>query len=236
MRLQKFMAQCGVASRRKSEILIQNSLVKVNGEIITELGHKIDINKDTVIVDGKIIKLEEKKVYILLNKPEGYITTASDQFNRPTVLDLVKNVEERIYPVGRLDFDTSGLLILTNDGELTYKLTHPRHEITKTYIAKIEGIPTIEQISAFENGLKINNYITSKAVFKIIRKDNRFSIVEIKIHEGKNRQVRKMCSKIGHPVIKLKRISIGEIKLDNSMKKGTFKYLTQKEINYLKTI
>ncbi|MTI67804.1 MAG: rRNA pseudouridine synthase [Firmicutes bacterium] len=235
MRLQKYMAKCGVASRRKSEKLISKGVVKVNGSTITELGFKINPDKDIVKVNNRIIKMEEKSVYILLNKPDGYITTVSDQFDRPTVLDIIKNVKQRVYPVGRLDYDTSGLLLITNDGNLTYKLTHPKHEINKTYIAKIKGIPKENELTKFRNGLKIENYITSKAKIKILNRYKDSSLVEIIIHEGKNRQVRKMCDKIGHPVIWLKRIALGKITIDN-LEKGKWRYLNDKEINYLKNI
>lgn len=233
MRLQKFMAKCGVASRRKSEEIILKGKVKVNGEVVKELGFKIDIDQDTVIIDGKRLGLEENKVYILLNKPTGYITTMSDEFNRKKVIDLLKGVEERVYPVGRLDYDTSGLLLLTNDGDLAYKLTHPKHEIEKKYIAKVKGIPTEEELMHFRNGLKIEDYITSKAKVKVIHKERGNSTLEVIIHEGKNRQVRKMCSKIGHPVVELKRIEMGEIKLSD-VKEGRWRYLTPKEVEYLK--
>ncbi|MTI70226.1 MAG: rRNA pseudouridine synthase [Firmicutes bacterium] len=235
MRLQKYMAKCGVASRRKSEKLISKGVVKVNDSTITELGFKINPEKDIVKVNNKKIKMEQKSVYIILNKPDGYITTVSDQFDRPTVLDLIKNVKQRVYPVGRLDYDTSGLLLITNDGNLTYKLTHPKHEINKTYIAKIKGIPKENELTQFRNGLKIENYITSKAKIKILNRYKDSSLVEIIIHEGKNRQVRKMCDKIGHPVIWLKRIALGKITIDN-LEKGKWRYLNDKEINYLKNI
>lgn len=233
MRLQKYLAMCGVASRRKSEMLILQGRVKVNGKVIDELGYKINPNIDIVLVDNKQVIKKENNIYIALNKPEGYITTVKDQFNRPTVLDLVKGINERIYPIGRLDYDTSGLLLLTNDGDLTYKLTHPKHEIEKVYIAKIKGVPTEKELNEFRNGLKIDNYVTSKAKIKLLKKYNDYSIVKIIIHEGKNRQVRKMCKKINHPVIKLKRIAIGKIELGN-LKKGNWRYLSKEEIEYLK--
>ncbi|WP_082394747.1 pseudouridine synthase [Caloranaerobacter sp. TR13] len=235
MRLQKYLAMCGVASRRKSEMLILQGRVRVNGKVIEELGYKINPNVDIVLVDKKPIIKKENNIYIALNKPEGYITTVKDQFNRPTVLDLVKSINERIYPIGRLDYDTSGLLILTNDGDLTYKLTHPKHEIEKVYIAKIKGVPTERELKEFRNGLKIDNYVTSKAKIKVIKMYNDYSIVKITIHEGKNRQIRKMCKKINHPVINLKRIAIGNIKLGN-LKKGDWRYLSKEEIQYLKEL
>ena len=227
------MAKCGVASRRKSEEIILQGQVRVNGTIVKELGVKIDVDQDIVTIDGKILELEENKIYILLNKPVGYITTMSDEFNRKKVIDLLKNVEERVYPVGRLDFDTSGLLLLTNDGDLAYKLTHPKYEIEKKYIAKVKGVPTEQELKQFREGLKIEDYITSKAKVRIINREKGNSTLEVIIHEGKNRQVRKMCSKIGHAVVELKRVEMGEIKLGD-VKEGKWRYLSSKEVKYLK--
>ncbi|KNF07436.1 pseudouridine synthase [Gottschalkia purinilytica] len=235
MRLQKFMAQCGVASRRKSEELILQGKVKVNGIVINELGFKIDPINDNVMVNNRKIEIEKNKVYIALNKPTGYVTTLSDELGRKKVIDLVKNINERIYPIGRLDYDTSGLLLLTNDGELAYKLTHPKHEITKRYVADIKGIPTREELRKFKSGLNIDGYITAEANIKILNSNKDSSTVEIEIHEGRNRQVRKMCDKIGHPVITLKRVSIGSIKLKD-LRLGKWRFLTEQEIEYLKEI
>ncbi|WP_416197945.1 MAG: Pseudouridine synthase [Sporanaerobacter sp.] len=235
MRLQKYMALCGVASRRKSEKMIQEGKVKVNGKVVNELGTTVDPNRDIVAVDNKKIKLEKKKIYIMLNKPVGYVTTVKDEYNRKKVIDLIDGIDERIYPIGRLDYDTSGLLFLTNDGELTYKLTHPSFEIEKVYIAKIQGIPNHVELNNFRNGLKIDDYITSKSEINILKKYADSSIVEIKIHEGKNRQVRKMCDKINHPVIELKRVSIANIKL-GTLKEGEWRYLKDNEIEYLKKL
>lgn len=234
MRLQKFLATCGVASRRKSEELINSGRVKVNDTIITEMGFKVNPNIDKVYVDNKKVALEERKVYIMLNKPTGYVTTVSEQFNRKKVTDLV-NVPYRIFPVGRLDYNTSGLLILTNDGELTYRLTHPKFKVEKVYIAKIKGIPTKEELNAFESGLKIENYITAPAKIKILKELNGNSIVEVTIREGKNRQVRKMCDAIGHSVLELKRIKMGRIHLGN-LEIGNWRYFTEREIAYLKQL
>lgn len=233
MRLQKFMAKCGIASRRKSEEIILQGKVKVNGNIVKELGVKIDPDKDTIEIEGNILKLEENKVYILLNKPVGYITTMSDEFNRKKVIDLLIDIKERVYPVGRLDYDTSGLLLLTNDGDLAYKLTHPKYEVEKKYIAKVKGIPTEKELSQFRNGLQIEDYVTSKAKIKIIDREKDNSTLEVVIHEGKNRQVRKMCSKIGHQVVELKRVEMGDIKLGD-IKEGKWRHLNPKEIGYLK--
>ncbi|GAE89057.1 ribosomal large subunit pseudouridine synthase B [Acetivibrio straminisolvens JCM 21531] len=210
IRLQKYLAECGVASRRKSEELIGQGRVKVNGETVTQMGRKVSLN-DIIEVDGKPVKMEERKVYIALNKPVGYISSVKDQFGRKTVLDLVKDIKERVFPVGRLDYDTSGLLLLSNDGDFTYKLTHPKHEIKKVYEAVLKDVPSKDDIKRFEQGLWIDNYLTSPANFEILESDGKTCKVKITIHEGKNRQVRKMCDKIGCPVIKLKRISIGDI-------------------------
>ncbi|NBI06605.1 pseudouridine synthase [Senegalia massiliensis] len=233
MRLQKFMAKAGIASRRKSEKIILDGRVTINNTMIKELGFKVDPKKDIIKVDNKKIFLEKEKIYIILNKPVGYITSVSDQFNRKTVIDLVSKVDQRIYPVGRLDYDTSGLLLLTNDGDLTYKMTHPSHEVNKTYIAEVKGIPNNEELKQFKEGLKIEDYITSPADINIIKKDKGKSTVKITIHEGKNRQVRKMCEKINHPVIKLKRVSFGDIRL-NDLREGDYRFLTDKEIRYIK--
>lgn len=230
-RLQKYLASCGVASRRKCEELIVQGKITVNDKIVTELGFKIDNEKDEVKYNNKVVTVEERKVYILLNKPEKIITSVSDEKGRKTVLDLIK-VNERIYPIGRLDYDTSGLLLLTNDGNLYNRLMHPRNEVIKTYIAKVRGIPTEKDIIHFENGVDIGDYITAKASFKIIKKEKNNAVVEIKIHEGKNRQIRRMCSAIGYPVITLKRIAIGNVTLGN-LKVGEYRFLKDEELNYL---
>lgn len=233
-RLQKYMAKCGVASRRKCEEYILHGKVKVNGQIITELGYKVDDEKDKVYVDSKLINPEVNKVYIALNKPTGYVSTVKDEHGRKTIMDLVK-VNERIYPIGRLDYDTSGLLLMTNDGDIYNNVIHPRQEINKVYIAIIKGIPTKEEISKFCSGVDIGDYITSHANFKIIKKLNDRCEVEIVIHEGKNRQIRRMCDAINHPVIKLKRVSVGKVKLGD-LKLGQWRHLTDDELNYLKDL
>lgn len=233
-RLQKYMARCGVASRRKCEEIIMEGRVKVDKKIQRELGTKIDPTKNIVEVDDKIIKIEENKIYIKLNKPVKYITTAKDEKNRNTVLDLI-DVKERIYPIGRLDYMTSGLLLLTNDGDIYNKIIHPRKEVEKTYIAKVRGTLTREEIEIFQNGVDIGGYITAKSNLKVIKKEGENSILEIKIHEGKNRQVRRMCEKINHPVIELKRVSIGEITLGN-LNLGEYKELTLDELKYIRNL
>lgn len=237
MRINKYIASCGIASRRKAEELILENRVKVNGKIINELSFQINEDKDKVEVDGKLIGLEEKLVYIMLNKPEGYVTTVKDQFDRKSVIDLVKDVGARVYPIGRLDYETSGLLLLTNDGDLTYKLTHPKHEVDKTYIATVKGIPTQSEITNFEKGLYIEDYKTAPAKIKIVKTniEKNYAVCEIKIHEGRNRQVRKMCKEINHPVMNLRRKAMGKIVLKD-VEVGKYRYLTNDEINYLKKL
>lgn len=235
MRLQKFIANSGVTSRRKAEELIKEGRVKVNGKIINKLGTKINPECDIVEVDGKRIEIVKKKIYVLLNKPEGYVTTLKDSHNDNIVLDLIKGINQRIFPVGRLDKDTSGLLIMTNDGDLAYKLTHPSHGVWKKYIVLVKGHPSKKEIEKIRKGIYIDGKKTSKAYVKLIKKYDRTSKLEISIHEGRNRQIRKMCEHIGHPVISLKRIAIGNINI-NGLKKGQWRYLTKDEINYLKGI
>jgi 23S rRNA pseudouridine2605 synthase len=232
-RLQKVMSEFGVASRRKCEELIAVGKVKVNGQLVTEQGCKVDKEKDIIEVSGKLIKNPDTKLYILLNKPTGYITSVKDQFGRPTVLDLLKGVSTRVFPIGRLDYDTAGLIILTNDGDLTYRITHPKHNIDKTYRTLVKGRITDEDIMAFRRGLAIEDYVTSPARMEIVGEAKGNSIVDITIHEGKNRQVRKMCSAIGHEVISLTRIRIGELGL-GSLKPGQWRYLDKSEVDYLK--
>lgn len=230
IRVQKYLADAGICSRRKAEQYILEGKVRINDKVVFELGTKVT-EDDEVYFENKKIKIENKKVYIMLNKPVNYITTVKDQFGRATVMDLIKDINYRLVPVGRLDYDTSGLLIMTNDGDLVYKLTHPKHNIDKVYIAKLEGIIKKEEIYRFENGIYIDNYKTSNAKIEVLNLSNNNSNVKITIHEGKNRQIRKMCDAIGHNVLSLKRISIGDINLDVPM--GKYRYLTSKEIEYL---
>lgn len=233
IRLQKYMADCGVASRRKCEEYISNGLVKVNGKITTELGVKVNTREDIVEYNGKKLERskESEKVYILLNKPIGYVTTAKDQFGRQTVLDLIKGIKQRIVPVGRLDMYTTGALILTNDGEFVYKVTHPKYEIEKTYVATVSGIIQTEAVEKLKSGVEIEDYITKPAKVKIIKIDyeNRISKIEITIHEGKNREVRKMCETVGYKVIALHRSKMGNINVKD-LKIGEWRYLKLDEI------
>lgn len=234
VRLNKYIADCGIASRRKADELILHNKIMVNQMLISEPGFKIDPEKDIVWVDGKEIKPESKKVYILLNKPVGYVTTAKDQFGRKTVLGLVET-EYRIYPVGRLDYDTSGLLILTNDGELANRIMHPKFKIDKTYLAEVLGLVTESELNNLRNGIIIDDFKTSPAIVKKISENKNSTSLRITIHEGRNRQVRKMCEAVGHKVITLQRISLGNISLGN-LKVGQWRNLTEKEVEYLKLL
>lgn len=235
VRLQKYIAMCGVASRRKAEELIDEGRVSVNGSTVTEQGVKIEIGADKVSVDGKPIKSKNKNYYIMLNKPVGYVSTANDQFDRPTVVDLVKKdlADVRIFPVGRLDYETEGLLLLTNDGDFTYKVTHPKFHMEKTYIATVKGGMTISGMNKLRNGVYIDdNFKTSPAKAEILDAYDGHTFVKITIHEGKNRQVRKMFEAIGNTVVGLQRTSIGTVELGN-LPLGRWRHLTSHEINYL---
>ena len=230
-RLQKFLANAGIASRRKCEELIEQGKVKVNGKIVTELGTKINPQTDKVTYNGQTVENKSQDlVYILLNKPIGVVTTVKDQFGRESVLDLV-NVPERIVPVGRLDMYTSGAIILTNDGDFVYKLTHPKHEITKTYNVTVKGIVIEQEIESLRKGVKIDDYITSPAKVRILKIDQEknTSRIEIIIHEGKNRQVRKMCEAIDKKVLALHRSKIGNLSVKD-LKLGQWRYLKKSEI------
>ena len=235
VRLQKFLANQGVCSRRKAEEYILQGLVKVNGVTITELGVKINPDKDEVVFRGDKVGKSDKKVYILLNKPIGYVTTTKDQFGRDTVLDLVK-VKEKVLPVGRLDMYTSGALILTNDGEFIYKVTHPKFEIEKTYNVTLKGVITKEEIEKLENGVEIEDYTSGKAKVRILKidKEKDISRIEITIHEGKNREVRKMCAAIGRKVLALHRSKIEGIDVKD-LKLGEWRYLRKDEVLSLGT-
>ncbi|SHI97689.1 ribosomal large subunit pseudouridine synthase B [Clostridium cavendishii DSM 21758] len=233
-RLQKYMARCGVASRRKCEELIIQGNVKVNGKVVTELGVKVLEDRDEITYNNLVIRPEEELVYIMLNKPEGYITSNSDERGRKTILDLV-NIDKRIFPIGRLDYDSSGLLLLTNDGEIYNKVIHPRVNLNKTYIALVKGIFTEDEIKKFKTGVDIGGYITSDADIKTLERYKESSKILVTIHEGKNRQIRKMCSALKHEVVSLKRISIGDLELGD-LQKGSWRFLSKDEVFYLNNL
>ena len=231
-RLQKVIAQTGYCSRRKAEELIKQGKVEINGKVVTEMGVKVNFTDD-ITVEGNGLNLKEDKVYYIMNKPRGIITSTSDEKKRKTVIDLI-NDNKRIYPVGRLDYDTTGALIITNDGELTNLLIHPRSNIEKLYIAKIKGIPTKEELIKLAKGVIIDGHKTSKAKVKIkkIDKKNNTSLVELIIHEGKNHQVKKMFESIGYEVIKLRREAFAFLTVSD-LKPGEYRELSIKEIKKL---
>lgn len=233
VRLQKYIAMCGAASRRHAEEMISAGRVQVDGTTISELGTKVEVGANRICLDGKEIKPVKKKYYIMLNKPYGYISAVTDQFDRPTVTDLVRNeISAALYPVGRLDYDTEGLLLLTNDGDFTYHITHPKHNVTKTYIVTIKGGMTIKNLQILRKGVRIEDYTTSPAEVEILDSIPGQSRLSVTIHEGKNRQVRKMFESIGYRVSTLTRVAIGKVELGN-LQPGQWRHLTVTEIKYL---
>lgn len=234
MRLNKYIAHAGIASRRKADELTLNGNVKINGLTMCKPGYDVKPG-DVVEVNGTKIRGQEELEYVALNKPKGYITSMRDEKNRPTVTELVADVEARLFPVGRLDYNTSGLLLLTNDGALAYRLTHPKHQITKTYQALVAGTLSKERLAKLRKGVDIGGFVTSPAQVRVIRQAERSALVEIKIHEGKNRQVRKMFAAVGNPVQELCRTAVGDLYLGR-LKEGHYRKLTRKEIEYLKKL
>lgn len=232
MRINKYISRSGIASRRKADEMIEAGRVSVNGAIMDILGYEVK-KGDEVKVDGRLIKLEEEQVYLLMNKPEGYITTVSDDRGRDTVMDLLPPLDVRIYPVGRLDFETSGALIFTNDGELANAIMHPSALLLKTYRAECSGAIGIRDKLILEKGVDIGEYITAEAKVEIIKYKKNSTIVEITIHEGKYRQIRRMLKAVGHPVQKLERISFGGINLGH-LRKGEVRKLRKEEIETLR--
>jgi 23S rRNA pseudouridine2605 synthase len=237
VRLQKILSSAGVASRRAAERLIQDGRVSVNGKTVTELGTKADPTRDVVKVDGRRVAVATELRYILLNKPLGVVTTRSDPQRRPTVITLLGGVADYVYPVGRLDYDSTGLLLLTNDGDLAARLMHPRHEVPKVYQARVRGIPDASAIERLARGIPLDGKRTAPAIVR--RVDRSLSgrggdaLIEITIREGRNRQVRRMCEAIGHPVLSLQRVQFGPLR-DPRLKPGTFRELTSREVHALK--
>ena len=232
MRINKYIAQAGIASRRKADQLIESGNVKINGAVMREPGYDVK-EGDKVVVNGRLIEKKQKLIYVLVNKPMGMVTTASDDKDRATVMDIVNDIDERLFPVGRPDYNTTGALIMTNDGDLTYRVTHPKHELGKTYRVLVKGVLSDERARKLRNGVDIGGYVTGKAKVKIIKGGAGSTVVEITIHEGKNRQVRKMFAAVGNPVQELERIAIGEIRLGH-LRPGHYRKLTREEIEYLK--
>lgn len=230
-RIQKLISEAGICSRRAAEKLIAEKKVKINGEV-AQIGDKADKESDVIFVDGRRLRFEKKYVYIMLNKPRGYVTTLNDELGRQSVADLVKNCGTRVYPVGRLDKDSEGLLLLTNDGELTQSLTHPKGEIDKTYVVKVVG--EVDNIcQKLSRMTELDGEKISRAKATLLERNGRKAIIEMTIHQGKNRQIRRMCKACGAPVVELKRIREDQLELGD-LKLGTWRYLTNSEIDILK--
>lgn len=236
-RLQKFIAQCGIASRRAAEQLIAAGRIRVNGKIINRQGVTVDIKTDIVEFDNKIIKPNTKKIYIILNKPNGFITSVKDDRNRRTVMQLIEQISERIFPVGRLDYNTEGLLLMTNDGDLTQKLLHPKFKIEKTYVATIDGKLRSDALGKLRRGIKLEDGMTAPARVDIISYDKRTdrSKVCLIIHEGRNRQIRRMLSAVGYDILALKRIQFAGLTLAG-LKRGKYRSVTEEELEELKMV
>ena len=234
MRINKYISQSGACSRRKADEFVLNGNVKVNGAVMKEPGYDVK-EDDRVTVNGKLIEGAEKPVYYLLNKPMGYVTTVSDDKDRPTVIDLMGDVEKRVFPVGRLDYNTTGALIMTNDGSLTYQVSHPKHEVYKTYLVLVSGQVSKERLWKLRKGVDIGGYVTKPAIVNLVKESKNSTVLEISICEGKNRQVRKMCKAVGNPVQELQRTAIGEIKLGH-LREGAYRKLNPNEIEYLKNL
>ncbi len=234
IRLQKYISDCGIMSRRAAEVKISTGKVKINGKV-AKLGQKIDPEKDKVEIDGKPLRIQRKSTYtyVLLNKPRGYLSSVSDDRGRKCVTELVSNIKLRLYPVGRLDMDSDGLLLMTNDGDLTNRLTHPRHEIPKIYRVKVKPAPSKEQMAILTSAIVIDGYKIHPAEVEILTSNEENAILLIKLYEGRNRQIRKMCEAADLGVLWLTRIAIGELDMGN-LQRGKWRYLTEDEIAYLK--
>ena len=231
MRLQKYLASCGVASRRRAEEMIAQGLVTVNGVIVQEMGIQVE-ESDEVAVEGRVVKPEGDKRYILYYKPVGEVTTVSDPEGRPTVLDHFRDYPVRLYPVGRLDFDSEGLLILTNDGEMTQRLTHPSHEVEKRYIARVSNELGANELHQLRSGVFLDGQKTAPAKVSVLRKDAFSTDILISVHDGRNRQIRRMVEAVGHEVVRLKRVQYGSLALGN-MERGQWRELTLQEVEAL---
>ena len=229
IRLQKYLAQCGIASRRKSEEIIRSGRVKVDGITVTELGTTVSPETQNITVDDREVRKEEEKVYLLLNKPKGYVTTLSDPQGRPIVTDLIREKQHRLFPVGRLDIDTEGALILTNDGALAQRIQHPRNEVTKTYESLVSGFPSKATLKKIDKGFPLEGKITAPAKTHLVKRFTSTSLIAITIHEGRKRQVRKMFAAVGHPVVNLKRIAYGSLYL-KKLPEGGYRSLTPKDL------
>ncbi|MGE5653350.1 MAG: pseudouridine synthase [Bacillota bacterium] len=234
-RLQKLLAKAGLASRRHAEEMISSGRVQVNGQVVTELGSKADPSRDRVVVDGRELSFCQEKRHVLLFKPKGYVTTASDPEGRPTVMDLLMDERSRLFPVGRLDMDTEGLLILTNDGDLAYYLTHPSHEVDKTYLALVQGVPTKTRLRKLARGIELDDGKTAPAKVEALATDGESTWISITIHEGRNRQVRRMLEAVELPVQYLRRTRLAFLTLDG-LGPGEYRSLTHDEVERLRAL
>jgi len=231
-RLQKVLAKAGIASRRKAEELIRQGRVRVDGKVVTEMGVRVDPDIQIIECDGISVSASEKKVYILLHKPAGVLSTVHDPQGRPIVTDLLRKVKERVYPVGRLDLDTEGALLLTNDGELAQKILHPSHEVNKTYVAKVRGEPSARKLDTLSKGIDLEGRKTWPADIEVLHTEPQSTTVKIVIHEGRKRQVRKMFEAIGHPVLQLKRIAYGQLDLGD-LPPGKYRFLNRADLKLI---
>jgi 23S rRNA pseudouridine2605 synthase len=235
IRLQKVIAGAGVSSRRTAETMIAEGRVTVNGQVMRKPGTRVDPERDHVKVDGRHLKVKEPYAYLVLNKPRGYVCSLSDPEGRPTISDLLPGVRLRIFPVGRLDFDSEGMLLLTNHGELAQALLHPRYHVSKVYLIKVKGVLTDEEIRRLERGVQLEDGMTSPAAVRKIRKATENSWLEITIHEGRKRQIKRMLETVGHQVLKLKRVKFGPLTLGD-LPPGHYRYLTDREANSLREL
>ncbi len=233
IRLNKFLAQAGVASRREVDKMIVEGRITVNGGVVRILGTKIDDEKDRVELDGKRVEKEGGMVYLMLNKPPGYLVTLKDPFKRPTIKELLPSLKERIYPVGRLDYDSEGLLLLTNNGELAHRLAHPRYRVPKNYVVEVKGVPGSSKISRLEKGITMDGKKTAPARIARLSGSLKKTLLRIEIYEGRKREVKRMFEAVGHRVLRLKRIGFGGIRL-GKLQTGKWRFLTQKEVDSLK--
>lgn len=234
MRINKYIASCGIASRRASEQYILDGKVKVNNKTVTDLATDIDEFNDTVTVEGQKIQPAARQIYIMLNKPKGCVCTVKDDKDRKTVMDYLGDLtDKRLFPVGRLDYDTEGLILMTNDGDLSHKLTHPSNEIPKTYVAKVEGEVPQSDLATLRNGIILDGKKLGRSKIKLLESVDNIYRYEVTIFEGKNRQVHRMFESVGKTVIFLKRVAVGDLRL-GGLTRGTYRYLTEREIEYLK--
>lgn len=234
-RLQKILARAGIASRRRCEEMIGAGMIKVNGRVVSELGTRANPAKDRITVNGKVVSLNINKIYLALYKPRGYVSTLHDDRGRKQVGDLLKGVGGRVYPVGRLDYDSEGLLLLTNDGDLTYALTHPKHRVSKTYLVRVQGVPAMAKLDQMASGLLLEDGPTAPARVHLANVRDGKALLEITLHEGRNRQIRRMCEYIGYPVLRLQRTRVGNITL-GGIYPGQYRYLTEAELEKLKDL